>query len=106
VPNKVRSFLPGTVETAFERGWSVLKNGELLKAIEAEGFDLFVTADQNLRHQQNLSGLKVGIVVLGTNLWPVIAANPGRIVAAVNAARSGTVSLVEFPKKIRGPSLG
>ncbi len=32
------------VETAFERGWSTLTNGELLAAAEQEGFDVFLTA--------------------------------------------------------------
>ena len=54
------------VETAYERGWSTLENGELLRAAEAEGFDVFVTTDRNLQHQQNLSGRIIAIVVLNT----------------------------------------
>ena len=37
------------VETARQRGWSELLNGDLLAAAEAAGFDLFITTDQNLR---------------------------------------------------------
>ena len=40
-----------------------MKNGELLRLAAAE-FDVFVTADQNLQYQQNLSGVDIGIVVL------------------------------------------
>jgi hypothetical protein len=40
--------------TAFERGWSKLKNGELLDAAEKEGFAVLVTTDSNLKYQQNL----------------------------------------------------
>jgi len=36
------------VFTAYEKGWSTLKNGELIKAAEKEGFQLLVTTDQNL----------------------------------------------------------
>lgn len=36
------------ISTAFERGWSKLKNGELLEVAEHEGFDVFVTTDSNL----------------------------------------------------------
>jgi hypothetical protein len=54
------------VETAYERGWSTLENGELLRTAEAEGFDVFVTTNQNLRHQQNLSYRNIGIVALST----------------------------------------
>jgi hypothetical protein len=51
-----RRLVGHSVETAYERGWSSLTNGELLAAAEATLFDLFVTTDQNLRYQQNLSG--------------------------------------------------
>jgi hypothetical protein len=44
-----------TVEEARARGWDTLKNGELLDAAEAAGFDVFVTTDRNIRHQQNLT---------------------------------------------------
>jgi hypothetical protein len=44
-------------------GWSGLKNGDLL-AQSVGQFDVFVTADQNLQYQQNLSTLPVAIVVL------------------------------------------
>lgn len=58
-----------TVITAFELGWSNLKNGELLAAAETS-FDLFITTDQQLRYQQNLSGRKLAILVLLTTNWP------------------------------------
>ena len=46
-------------------GWSTLENGDLLR--EAEGqFDVFVTTDQNLRYQQNLTGRRLAILVLPT----------------------------------------
>ena len=44
------------VETAFERGWSTLTNGELLAAAEQEGFEVFVTTDRNLQDQQTSLG--------------------------------------------------
>jgi hypothetical protein len=43
------------VEEARSRGWDTLRNGELLDASEAAGFDVFVTTDRNIRHQQNLT---------------------------------------------------
>ena len=47
-------------------GWTGTKNGELLRRAEEE-FDVFVTADQKLRYQQNLSGRTLAIIVLPTN---------------------------------------
>ena len=51
------------VRTVQEAGWSGLSNGELL-TLAAPRFDVFVTADQNLQYQQNLSALPVAVVVL------------------------------------------
>lgn len=62
-PAPLRDHLPGhSVETAYEKGWSALRNGELLARAEAE-FDLLVTTDRNLRHQQNLAGRKIALLV-------------------------------------------
>lgn len=102
VPRPLSRHLPGVaVETAQERGWDTLTNGKLLQAIESAGFNVFLTCDQNLRYQQNLTGLNVAIVVIGTNLWPVIAANPYPIAYAIDAAMPGTVSVVPYPKPPR-----
>ena len=47
-----------------QQGWAGLANGELLRRAAADMFDVFVTADQNLQFQQNLSGAPLGVVVL------------------------------------------
>ncbi len=66
VPRGVAAGL-GThvVEEARARGWDTLRNGELLDAAEAAGFDVFVTTDRNIHHQQNLIGRTIAVVVLG-----------------------------------------
>ncbi len=51
------------VDSVHDRGWDGLKNGALLRAAEAE-YDVLVTADQNLPHQQRLSQFKLRVVVL------------------------------------------
>ena len=45
------------------RGWAGKRNGELLRLASGE-FDAFLTADQNLEHQQDLSLLPISVVVL------------------------------------------
>jgi hypothetical protein len=49
VPQKLRLLIEGghTVVTTWYQGWSGLKNGALLTAAEGDGFDLFITADQD-----------------------------------------------------------
>ena len=63
-PIPLRRHLTGhVVDTAFERGWSNLKNGELLDAAERDGYGLLITTDQNLKHQQHLGGRQLAIIV-------------------------------------------
>ena len=83
--------------TAYERGWSTLKNSELLAVAEAEGFDVLVTTDLQLKYQQNLSTRSIAIVVLGTTSWPRIRAVAEAVVAAVDAAAVGTYKEVLIP---------
>ncbi len=65
-PAPLRHALTGhSVSTAYEKGWDQLGNGDLLNAAEA-AFDVFVTTDQNLRFQQNLTGRRLAILVLPT----------------------------------------
>ena len=72
-PVPLRMLLnPHQVETAFERGWSTLINGELLETVEEKGFDVFVTTDKNFRSQQNLAGWIIAIVVFSSTSWPHI----------------------------------
>ena len=77
-----------SVATAYERGWATLKNGELLKAAEAE-FEALVTTDRNLRYQQNLTGRWLAILVLPTTSWPRIQSHMAEVVVAVNQLRPG-----------------
>lgn len=88
-PAPLRDHLPGhTVETAYEKGWSALQNGELLAKAEA-GFDVLVTTDRNLHHQQNLAGRKIAILVLPTTSWPRLQKITPQIAAAVDTINPG-----------------
>lgn len=50
-PAPLRHLLRGhEVSTAYERGWSTLKNGELLVAAEDQGLEVLVTTDRNLKY--------------------------------------------------------
>ena len=88
-PAPLREHLPGhSVETAYEKGWSALRNGELLAKAEAE-FDVLVTTDRNLRHQQNLAERRIAILVLPTTSWPRLQRITREIAAAVASLKPG-----------------
>jgi hypothetical protein len=99
VPQKLRLLIEGghTVVTAWFQGWSGFKNGALLDAAEDAGFDLFITADQELSYQQNLTRRKMALVVLSTNNWSIIQAHIAQIMAAIDAAKPGSYTEVEIP---------
>jgi hypothetical protein len=81
-----------TIVTASYQGWSGLKNGALLNAAEQAGFDLLITADQEMRYQQNLTRRKLALIVLSTNNWSFIQASIGAVMAAVEAAAAPATS--------------
>ena len=85
------------VEEARSHGWDTLQNGELLDAAETAGFDVFVTTDQNIRYQQNLTGRRIAIVVLGKGRWRLIKNRLPAVAAAVAAVTPGSFVEVEIP---------
>ena len=97
-PRGVASALVGhATEEARSRGWDTLRNGDLLTAAEAAGFDVFVTTDRNIRDQQNLTGRRIAIVVLSKGRWRLIRRRLPEILAAVVAATPGSFTEVEIP---------
>jgi hypothetical protein len=85
------------VRTAAQEGWDTLKNGELLAAAEASGFDVLLTTDKNIRYQQNLSERKIAIVVLGQQQWPRLRPHVRLVVEMVKASRPGSYVEVDLP---------
>ncbi|MBE9103017.1 hypothetical protein [Vacuolonema iberomarrocanum] len=90
-PVPLRRFLPGhTVNTAYERGWSELSNGNLLTRAEQDGYEPLITTDRNLRYEQNLANRKIAIIVLMTTSWPRIQQQTDRVQTIVDAIQPGT----------------
>jgi hypothetical protein len=99
VPYGTRLFLKQhRVETVEDRGWDRIGNGELLKAAEHAGFDVVVTADQNIVYQQNLKGRKIALVVLGSNIWPIVRGYADVIRMRIDVAEAGSYAFIEMPK--------
>ena|SRR5207302_2835377 len=97
-PVQVRHALPKhEVRTAVKMGWGALGNGDLLRAAEAEGFDLFTICDKNLRHQQNLAGRKLSILELWTNHRPTLERHFPLIRQAAEAMKPGEYRTLSAP---------
>jgi len=99
-PVPIRHHLKGhEVRTVAQQGWGTLKNGELLAAAEAAGFDVFLTTDKNIRYQQNLSQRKIAIVVLGEQQWPRLRSHVRLVLEAVSAALPGSYRETHLPEE-------
>jgi len=54
------------VATAVEAGFGGLENGALLRAASGK-FDVLITVDRNLRHQQKIRDLQIAVLVIETD---------------------------------------
>jgi hypothetical protein len=89
VPVQIEHALIGHVCTTVQKaGWGSYTNGALLA--KAEGtYDLFITADKNLKYQQNLTDRKIAILELSTNRRRIIEENFERILEVVSQVKQG-----------------
>ena len=98
-----RYLIGHVVSKAEDCGWGRLENGDLLLASELAGFQVLLTSDKNLRYQQNLTGRRIAIVVLGHSPWPLVRLYIPEIVAAVDAATVGSYVEVDIPLPPKKP---
>jgi hypothetical protein len=91
------ALAPHEITEARERGWDRISNGELLKLAEESGFDLLLTTDKRIRYQQNLTGRKIAIVVLGNSTWRIVRLYLERIASAIDDSKTGSYTEVEIP---------
>jgi len=86
------------VKTVEDMGWKGVKNGKLLSLCEKE-FDVFITVDQNLPHQQNLSALNVAVLILAapTNKLSDLKRLVPTILAELLLAKRRQATTIAYP---------
>ncbi len=100
-PKPIAHSLPGhEISYARQIGWHELENGELIEKAEQAGFELLLSTDKNIQYQQNLTGRKIALVVLGNSQWPTVQLCVDRISVAVNAATPGSYVQVDIPFQV------
>lgn len=96
LPRKLKQMFVGQhAVTVREMGWTGTKNGALLRLAATE-FDIFITADQNLSHQQNMQSIVLGIIVLvarNTRIGTLQALMP-QVKSILNTIKPGEVIYV------------
>lgn len=94
-----RYLISHTVKVASKLGWAELSNGDLIRAAEAAGFEVMVSADKSIRYQQNLTGRKIALVILSRSRWGLVEPVVEKVVAAVDAATPGSYIEVPIPEE-------
>ena len=61
------------------------------------GFEILITADKNIRYQQNLTGRKIALIVIGNAQWPILRRHLSRVMEAADAATHGSYVEVVIP---------
>jgi hypothetical protein len=101
VPRQLRGLLGrNDVSLVEEKGWKGIRNGLLLQLAEENGFDVLVTADQQLKYQQNLKNRKIAIVVLPYNRRKWMPLLVPDVTAALDKIKSGDYIEVPLPKEL------
>ena len=96
VPHKLARSLQGhEIQTVVSMEWGGVKNGELLKLIEHEGFHVFLTGDKNMAAQQRLEGLPFAVLIMSAINWPVVRPHVLKISIAIDEAQPGTVKMID-----------
>ncbi len=96
LPHRLRTAITGhQVETVKYKGWNGLKNGDLLRAAEADGIQVLVTGDKNLIYQQSMAGRDIALVILSAQDFEVIEAHLQKIQAALDRAQAGSFESVD-----------
>jgi len=66
LPLKLKYRLQDVCEiyTVNDKGWNALENGDLINAMQSDGFDYLLTSDKNLQYQQNFAKYSMSFIVL------------------------------------------
>ena len=99
IPRPLSQFLENhTVRTAPEMGWASVSNGELIRLAEAQ-FEVFITMDKGIRHQQNLSSTILSFIVLRarSNRLEDLIPMTSNILTALKSIKPGVIIQIESP---------
>jgi predicted nuclease of predicted toxin-antitoxin system len=90
-----RELVGHEVSTVQREGWASLANGRLLDAIDSL-FDVFITMDKGMRHQQHVTGRPFGIIEVRARSNAIRALQPAalRILAAIDTIQPGEIMTV------------
>lgn len=83
------------------KGWAGLKNGDLLRTAENNGIEVFLTGDQTVTYEQNLTERTIAIVTLSSVEWDILKHHLPLIITAIDNALPGSFQAVDCGTFIR-----
>ena len=94
---RLRRILPGhQVESVAYLGWSGMKNGTLLRRAVEEGFEVMLTMDGNMLHQQDIPSHNIAVIALRAPTNRLADTSPlmPEVLARLTSVVPGTVTFV------------
>src|SRR5687768_18519434 len=98
LPRKLkREFVGREVLTIDEAGFKGLRNGELIKSASKSGFEVLISVDRNIEHQQNKANLSLAILVLSANTNRIESLLPlkAKALEVLESIKTGEVITIE-----------
>jgi predicted nuclease of predicted toxin-antitoxin system len=100
LPKRLKTdFTEHEIYTVRDKGWNGIKNGQLLKLMEENGFDVLLTFDKNLQYQQNFQKYNMTVFILSAknNTYLEMQKLTGKIRDYLTNAslRAGTIVIQE-----------
>ena len=83
------------IQTIKDAGWEGMKNGVLLRAANGK-FDVLVTADKNMHHQQNFVGLEISVLVYPTNRAKTVKLGVSALVQSLQKFKPGQKTVMDM----------
>ena len=92
----VRELTGHDVVHASQMAWGRLTNGDLPAAAQRDAFDIMITADRGIVHQQDHRNRKIALLILAGNRWPIVRRHLDAIRRAVDEVEPSGVRRVPF----------
>jgi len=98
VPHRIgRLFQDHETAAVARAGFAGMKNGQLLQAAAASGFEVLLSVDQNLLYQQNLKGLDIAVVIMKAKRikYETLAPLAPEVLKALAVIKRGEIVVIE-----------
>lgn len=99
LPIRLKYDFPDVFEvlTVNDMKWNFLKNGELLNAMETNGFEALISSDHNLIYEQNIKKYNLIFIIIKTsdNRYETIAPLIPKVVSKIKSGLTEKVTIIK-----------